>query len=376
MSHWLYLLPDVQPTCCYWWQAEGPLHQGDLAQAAVALAGQPLTLLLPMEMASYHCVSIPPRSGRWMRQALSNAVEEQVIDEIDTLHLAHGPLKDKGQCAVAAINRDALSRCLEQLAEVNLRPLRAYLDADCLPADKEHALEFAGRWLLGGDTSLRFALTADELVGLRPFLPESLHWQSPEPPLQMTASCIDWQQQDQPWHVLSQGSSAAINLLQGEFQQHIPQPPAWRLVVSALVIAAFATLLQSIFLSTYLNHQSEQIQAETDAQWRQHFPDAGPLDDLASYISSHQHSSTTHYNGVALRLSELAQLWSSSHGALAQVQRLDYQADEGWSLQVNAAAFSDLQQLRENLTAQGLEASTDSSVRDIQGVSARFQIKE
>ncbi|KRW59392.1 type II secretion system protein GspL [Pseudomonas sp. TTU2014-080ASC] len=376
MSHWLYLLPDAQSPYCYWWHADGPLQQGTLAQAGEQLSGHRPGLILPMEMASYHHVSVPARSGRWLRQALSNAVEEQVIEELENLHLAHGPLRDKSHCAVAAINRDALKRCLAQLAEVNLQPLCAYLDADCLPVDQPRALLLVNRWLLGGHTPVRMALADAELAGFQALLPADLYWQGEHAPSLPGEQNINWQLEERPWALLSQGAAQAINLLQGEFRQQAPQPPAWRGVAVALAIAAGAAVLQNLFLSTYLNQQSDQIQAESDALWRQRFPAAGPLDDLAGYIRTHQQNDAPHYKGVALRLSDLAHLWSSSHGALAQVQRLDYQVEDGWSLQVSAAAFSDLQQLREGLIAQGLDASTDSSVRDIQGVSARFQIRE
>jgi general secretion pathway protein L len=378
MSQWLYLSPvteDAAPQCC-WWQADGPLHKGDLHQAAHALNQQALTLLLPMEMASYHRVSVPPRSGRWLQQALSNAVEEQLIDELDNLHLAHGPLKDKSHCSLIAINRHTLNRCLDQLAAVNLRPSRIHIDADCLPTDKPRALAWDNRWLIGGDTPIRLALAQTELEGLHTLLPADLHWQSATAPDVSSSVDIDWQANERPWDTLSQGSVHAINLCQGEFQRRMPQTPAWRFVALALVIAVFAHVLQNVALSTYLNQQSDQIQAQTATLWLQRFPEAGPVGDPGAYIRSQQQPENDHYNGVALRLSQLSNQWSNSHGALAQVQRLAFQAGEGWTLQVNAPAFSDLQQLREGLIDQGLDASTDSSVRDTQGVSARFQIKE
>lgn len=379
MSQWLYLSPHASgaaPWRCCWWQAGGPLHQGDLQQAAAELGPQPLTLLLPMEMASHHQVSVPARSGRWLRQALHSALEEQLIDELESLHLAHGPLKDKRHCPVLVLNRQRLSHCLGQLAELGLHPSRIHVDADCLPQDQPRALAWDGRWLLGGSAPLRLALAVDELGALGPRLPAELIWQGPQPPALERADALHWQAEERPWDCLSQGSQQAIDLCQGEFQRRPRQASPWRLALVVLLLAGGAQLLQNVGHRWYLEHQSEQLQARSLALWQQRFADEGPVTDLAAQIHAKQQQEVEEQPGSAHKLSRLAEQWSLSHGALALVHRLDYQAGEGWSLQVSAPAFADLQQLREGLIAQGLDASTDSSVRDTAGVSARLQIKE
>lgn len=379
MSQWLYLSPHAtgaMPWRCFWWRADGPLHQGDLQQAAADLGQQPLILLLPMEMASHHQVSVPARSGRWLRQALHSALEEQLIDELDSLHLAHGPLKDKRHCPVLALNRERLGHCLRQLEALGLQPMRIHIDADCLPLDQSRALAWDGRWLLGGAAPMRLALAPDELAGLRPLLPADLHWQGPQPPALEGLDPQHWQVDERPWDCLSLGSQQAIDLRQGEFLRRPRQAAPWRLALLVLLLAAAAQLLQSSGQRWYLEHQSDQLQAQSLALWQQRFADEGPVTDLATQIRAKQRQEVEESPGSADKLSRLAEQWSASHGALALVQRIDYQAGEGWSLQISAPAFADLQQLREGLIAQGLDASTDSSVRDAQGVSARLQIKE
>ncbi|MCK9812588.1 type II secretion system protein GspL [Pseudomonas sp. MAFF 302046] len=379
MSQWLYLSPHATgatPWRCFWWQADGPLHQGNLEQAAADLNLQRLTLLLPMEMASHHQVSVPARSGRWLRQALHSALEEQLIDELDSLHLAHGPLKGKRHCPVLAVNRERLSHCLAQLARFGLRPSRIHIDADCLPQDQPRALAWDSRWLLGGSAPLRQALGDTELRALAPLLPTDLHWQGPCAPALPGIDVQGWHADERPWDCLSQGTPQAINLRQGEFRLHAPQTPAWRLALLMAVIVGSAHLLQSIGQREYLDRQSDQQQAQSQALWQQRFPSEGPVSDLAAQIRAKQQPQVAKITGSAGQLSRLAEHWSASHGALARVHRLDYQAGEGWSLHISAPAFSDLQQLREGLIAQGLDARTESSVRNAQGVSAQLQIKE
>jgi general secretion pathway protein L len=373
MSHWLYLAPNRHD--CAWWGATGELQQGDLSQAAQALAQQPLSLLLPMEWASYHQVQLPPRSGRWLRQALASALEEQLVDDVTQLHLAIAPVKAQQASGVLAIKRQLLSDCLSQLQALGLEPQRMYLDADCLGNQQPRALFCQGRWLLGGAAPLRLALTVEELHDLQPLLPDDLHWQGEAPPSLPVSSRQHCQAQAQPWLQLSQGAAQAIDLRQAEFAARAPRKALWHLTAAMLIAAGSAQCLQYFAVGSYFNQRTEQLQEDSAQLWQQRFAEPLAHAQLADLIAAKQQA-LLQPTGSALRLSQLAQQWSASQGALARVQRLDYQADEGWSLQVSAPAFADLQLLREGLLAQGLDVSIESSVRDPNGVSARFQIKE
>lgn len=379
MSHWLYLSPHTTgdtPWRCHWWSADSTPQQGSLEQAAEHLREHGFVLLLPMEMASFHQVSVPARSGRWLRQALHSALEEQLIDDVEHLHMAHGPLRERRHCSVLVINRERLQRCLKRLAENGLQPSRMHIDADCLPQDRPRALAWDGRWLLGGSAPLRLTLSDQELGDLNRLVPDGLLWQGAQAPGIDGLEPQHWQAEEQPWQVLSQGSLQAIDLCQGQFQRRTRKARPWRLALLVLAIAGGAHLLQNIGHRLYLEQRSDQLHAASQSLWQERFADEPVTADLARQVRLKQRQQVQETPGVALRLSQLAEQWVASGGALSMIQRLDYQAEEGWSLQVSAPAFADLQMLREGLINQGLSVSTDSSVRDAQGVSARFQIKE
>lgn len=379
MSHWLYLSPHTTgdtPWRCHWWSAGSTPQQGSLEQAAEQLREHGFVLLLPMEMASFHQVSVPARSGRWLRQALHSALEEHLIDDVEHLHMAHGPLRERRHCSVLVINRERLQRCLKRLAEHGLHPARMHIDADCLPQDRPRALAWDGRWLLGGSAPLRLTLSDQELGDLSRLVPDGLLWQGAQAPGIDGLEPQHWQVEEQPWQVLSQGSLQAIDLCQGQFQRRTRKAKPWRLTLLVLAIAGSAHLLQNIGHRLYLEQRSDQLHAASQSLWQERFADEPVTADLARQVRLKQRQQVQETPGVALRLSQLAEQWVASGGALSMIQRLDYQAEEGWSLQVSAPAFADLQMLREGLINQGLSVSTDSSVRDAQGVSARFQIKE
>ena len=376
MSHWLYLSPPASADAEWsltWWQANTPAQHGSLAQAAAQLRGQPLNLLLPMEMASYHQVSVPARSGRWLRQALQSALEEQVVDDLDDLHLAHGPMRDKKHCALFAIDRERLRQCLATLAEQGLHPVRVHIDADCLPADQPCALAWDHRWLIGGAAPARLALGDAELSQLAPLLPATLQWLGPQAP---TGVQGHWQAQDAPWAVLSQGSAGAIDLCQGAFARPGTRRWPWRALALVLVIGGAAHLAQTVGHRLLIEQRTTALKQENLALWQQRFADDGPVIDLPRQVQAKLRQQGQSQVGMTHQLSQLAEQWGASGGGLAVVHRLNFQQGEGWSLQVSAPDFADLQQLRERLVSQGLSVSAEASVRDSQGVNTRLKIKE
>lgn len=98
--------------------------------------------------------------------------------------------------------------------------------------------------------------------------------------------------------------------------------------------------------------------------------------DLGRQVQAQLVTAQRPAQGLANSLESLANSWSAGGGSLARVQRLDYQAGEGWTLRVEAGSFADIERLREGLASQGLEVQADSSVRSAQGVSTRLRIAE
>ncbi|WP_337058017.1 type II secretion system protein GspL [Pseudomonas sp. USHLN015] len=355
MHAWLHLASPTDPDTATWWLENGEPEQGDLHQAAARLAGLRLTLLLPAEAASLHRVQVPSRSGRWLRQALDSALEEVLLEELDALHLARGALVDR-QCRVIAVDRQWLRELLARLAGFGLVPARIHVDADCLPPEEPCALPCAGRCLLGGDPALFGALQEARLGELAALLPDGLR-----------------RLEQAPWPLLADGSRRAIDLRQGEFAKRGGQRPGWALAAGLLVVACAAQGVQDRLHRHWLERDTAEFQQANQAEWQQRFP-GEPLVDLGRQLQARQASSGRSAKGVGQELHELAATWSASGGSLAQVRQLDYRADEGWTLRVEAGSFADIERLREGLLAQGLNVQADSSTRSGEGVSTRLRI--
>lgn len=80
---------------------ENTLAQNDLDNVL-------LTGLLPGDEALFCFADIPARQTRFVRQALPYAVEEQIAQDIENVHLAMGPRSDEGY-RVAAIDHQRMS---------------------------------------------------------------------------------------------------------------------------------------------------------------------------------------------------------------------------------------------------------------------------
>lgn len=342
-----------------WWRGYGPVVQGDLDQAAQALAGQPLLLLLPAEAASHHHIDVPPRSGRWLRQAIHSALEEKLLDDLDSLHLAQGPLRQRRHCRLWVLRRDWLQSLLARLADKGLVPTRIHIDADCIPGEQPRAVYCADRWLLGGAAEHPSALGEEELQTLAALLPEDLQ------------RCTD-----SPWPLLAEGAQQAIDLRQGEFALGSQHRLPWRALTMLLVLGCGASLAQDIGHRLVLEQRSAELHLANLDTWQQRVPDEPRVIDLKRQVQARLQQDQAPQQDLARRLDTLARHWGNSGGALARVDRLDYLQGEGWTLRVIAPAFADLQRLREGLTRAGLAVQADSTARDGQVVSARLQIKE
>ncbi|MFC5427301.1 type II secretion system protein GspL [Paraburkholderia denitrificans] len=89
-------------------------------------------------------VAVPPLKGPRLRQALPNVVEDQLIQDPQTCHLALDPQSmADGRHTVAAIDRGWLRFLVEGFSAAGHRALRAVPVARCLPLPETHAPEAA-----------------------------------------------------------------------------------------------------------------------------------------------------------------------------------------------------------------------------------------
>ena len=119
--------------------------RGDANALSRAAAGEPLHLLVDGRLARVMQASIPARSQRLAAQAAPYAVEDELVEEIDQVHIVCGPATATGSRAVAVINKQTSEHLLAPLREIGVNLAAAVPEFLALPLQP-------GAWSLAGDT--------------------------------------------------------------------------------------------------------------------------------------------------------------------------------------------------------------------------------
>jgi len=96
--------------------------RGALQEAAAAVQGRPVIVLLPATETLTTIVNLPMRPGTKLNAALPYALEEQVAVDVETMHFAAGEKRESGVRPVAAVAKTQLDGWLGQLEEAGITP--------------------------------------------------------------------------------------------------------------------------------------------------------------------------------------------------------------------------------------------------------------
>ncbi|AKJ97614.1 type II secretory protein pull [Pseudomonas chlororaphis] len=344
MKTWLYLTaeglgaPSANWPCCIWSPTGGrrclPLHE-----AARELLGREVVVLLPMELCSW-VRSDPWPSRRPPRpQALAFAIEEQLSENLEVLHIAVGARDRQHRYPLLVTQRDRFRALLALLDEQGVAVRAVHVDADLLAGDQAFGVRWFGRWLLGGALAARVALSGPALTVLKPSLGEDIHW-------------LD-EARDRPgideW-LLSAGGHP-VDLLQGEFRRRRQRLP-WR---GAMAAALGVLVLSWVFSEArvrFLEGETRRLYSQSEQRFRALYPGQSRIVDLAAQFQAMQGRGGQDQDTQVARLVHLVErVVGASH---VEVQRIDFRAGEGWKLQLTANSFVELEQLRERGQQNGL----------------------
>ncbi len=135
MKTWLHLsaeglaTPSSQWPCCLW-RAAGDSQRMLLVDAAQSLAQQPVHLLLPMEMCSFLRTDPWPSKRRPSLQAIAFAIEEQLGEDLEELHISAGRRDRQGCYPVLVTHKARFKALLQLLASLGIKVCSVQVDAD------------------------------------------------------------------------------------------------------------------------------------------------------------------------------------------------------------------------------------------------------
>ncbi|VVN97067.1 type II secretion system protein GspL [Pseudomonas fluorescens] len=361
MKTWLYLtaegLADPSPdwpSCIV--RASGERQYITLAQAAEELGAEVIRLLLPVEMCSWFRTEKWPSRRRPSVQAIAFAIEDQLGEELEMLHLSAGERDQEGRYPVLVTHKTRFKALLDLLAELGIEISAIHVDADLLPDDQAYAAWWFGRWVLGGALGARLAVPAEAVVTLEALLPENLCWL-----------------EDGHDHLLPGNTGQAINLLQGEFRQVRGRWPWPTAMLAGAVLFALSSGFTEV-RSQHFEREAQRLYTQSVQRFKTLYPDQTRIVDLAAQLKSLQSQGRVNQSTQIARLVNLTE--QVIGGSSVEVQRIEFRAGEGWKIQLTASSFTELEQLRERGQKSGMPIKLGSASKEQNRVQALLIFEE
>jgi len=214
-----------------WLSATGAVQRGSLADLAAQATGVRLLLIAPGEAVTLHRIPLPGRKRSTWARAVPYALEDQVIEEVETLHFALGRMPEGDHLPVAVVSRDTLRGWLDACAAAGLVPAAILPEPLLLPwqegdwsvlLEERRAVARTGRWDgFASERDLLELLLHQASAEAGAVKPQRLRvWGNPAPAL--IAAELEPRLEDsapEPLQVFASAyqPAAAINLLQGPY---------------------------------------------------------------------------------------------------------------------------------------------------------------
>jgi len=366
------------------------LGEGGWEDLAAASADARLVWLVPGEDVLLSEVSIANR--RELKRAAPYALEDELAEDIDTLHFAYGKAAAKAPVPVAITARARMSEWLDTLKAHGIRPHALVPDTLSLPWREDHACIVLedGRGLIRSDAARGLAADAGaagplieaELAEKKPATVQV--WRGPDatvdtPRLDVPVEETRWQGNLLEILPTGWGRTPTLNLLQGEFR---PQSPGRR-HMHWWVAAALATvwLLFSFTLDVMHYRDLSTVEAEYQDAMRElyfaTFPDARRAPDPRLLMEQRleamrQDTGATERSAFLGLLDTTAAVVTA--GADTRVTSLRYR-DNRLDIELDAADAGTLDGIKQAIESRGLSARLQSV--DTQGdrVTGRLYVE-
>ncbi|MDZ7748684.1 MAG: type II secretion system protein GspL [Halofilum sp. (in: g-proteobacteria)] len=269
--------------------ADAAAH-GSPAEAARAAAGQRVVVLVPGTEVSLEHAAVPVRSRRNATAAIPWALEDRLVDDVESLHFAVGTRTPEERWPVAVVARADIDRLLGQCTDAGLEPHVLLPEPLGLPlpeADTWVALEEPDRVTVRSGTDDGFAcepgMLATVLGGSE--APQRLiryrAEEAAETPWPAAfAGALDAGEQRpcrEPLAAFARAPEARINLLQGPYaksSRHLRHLRQWLLPAALAAGVAVVALAHATIGHLARLEREERLRDQMERIYRQVFPDA------------------------------------------------------------------------------------------------------
>jgi general secretion pathway protein L len=419
-----YTRPDSEPAGQFYnWalldasgdsQAHGNGDTQDVIEQTLArndLAGVRLVGLVPAEEGLFCLADIPAKQSRFIQQALPYAVEEQIAQDIESVHLAIGPHSDRGY-RVAAIDHRQMANWVSLFSGWDHVRLEAiYPDAALLPTtqggwsiciegDNVMLASDQGEWL--GIQSRNLAMFAQSLaappseevvaevpVTLFATAAEFEHLQADigalksSSRLKVKEQVLELMPLDLLAHAHHHHLCEPVNLCQGQYSVRNEKSGLfgiWKPLIAVASVWFVVQIALEVGFGYYQNQQAEQVQTQAMQIYRNAFPDdrrthAGNVRRVVQGQLNQLQAGGTDAGFIPL-MKYTGNEYSKLSGANSIVfNSVNYSQNRGeLVVDVRADSYSKLSALRNGLAGRGLEAQIGSVVNESSGARGRLTV--
>lgn len=431
MSYRLYVRPippfpagDTEPAAqLFNWallDASGDIqaHGGADTQAAVEqtltqndLEGVRLVGLIPGDEALFCIADIPAKQSRFIQQALPFAVEEQIAQEIESVHLSIGAHSESGY-RVAAIDHRQMAHWRNVFGDWDHARLEAiYPDASllpvtdggwsiCLDGDSVMLASDQGEWLAVQSRNLAMfakTLAAPPSEDVVAELPVSLFGTETEfdhlqadiaelkssPRLTVKEQFLELSPLELLAHSHHHRFCQPINLCQGQYSiksENSGLLGAWKPLIAVASVWFVIQVAVELGFGYYHNQQAEQLQSQAMVIYRNAFPKdtrthAGNVRRVVQGQLNQMQAGGTDAGFITLM-----KYTGNEYSKLARANSIvfnsvNYSRNRGQLVvDVRADSYGKLSALRNGLSAKGLEAQIGSVINESDGARGRLTV--
>ena len=159
MTEWLLVRLSTRPDSrdASWMSVDAaghlviPPQTGPLADATSLAAARRVVLVVPGSEVVSLDAELPARAGARLLQAVPFALEEQLAEDVETLHFAIGVRGDNGRTGVNVVSRALLESWLAELSAAGLTAAAVFADTALLPDNPGQIVA----WLEGDELHIR-----------------------------------------------------------------------------------------------------------------------------------------------------------------------------------------------------------------------------
>ena len=358
-----------------------------------------VVILLPVEHVYISTVDLQTRNKKQLMKAVPFALEEELAEDIESMHFAFGERTDSGLLPVTAINKQNLDDLLEVLNDVDLIPhvitpdifgIETQANKWVICADQQRALVRTSQWSgfscesMFLDEFVKLALNEEETAPQ-----QILVYQHPDEDVMklslLSASAGTEIKSADHWSptLFASGYDAnqCINLLQGSYAKkdktHITYRP-WK--IAAALGAIWLTLSFGTATIELWSLKSEELALDQEIEkvMRQTFP------DIQNVVNARVQ--------MEQRLKELGNLSQANDGndflktlsitgteikrrKNIQVSTIDF-SKQRMQLELQSSDIQQIEQMKQALAQRNLVAEIVSADTGGKGVNAKLSIQE